>query len=523
MIRTATGVERVALAVAAFGMVAAAVLLRQAWANHAASWALALLVGLALASCAAPASVWLIRRAAPEPPDGADAQAAQLAARQVELFRAARQDVLTGLQSRIGFLDTLATRLNAAGSVALVLVDVDKFSRLNGVHGDGTGDEVLRVVADRLRTMAGHRDGAARLGADEFALLLDRPEDLQDIKHTAAALQRLLSEPYPAAGELLDLTVSLGIASAPQHGQNADALYGSARFALQQTKKAGGNGWRICGQDHADVLRLRDKFRDVLSAAIDAGDIVPYYQSIVRLPEGGIARFEVLARWKHSKLSMLTPDQFIPLAEELGLTGRISMALLRQVALDTQDWPQWCRLAINVSAGQLRDLIGFFREQPGDWQRRMDLSRLDVEITEPALVRDRAMVRELIDALHTHGARAVLDNFGCGYSNLFHLRDMDFDSIKIGKGFVTTLLDDPRTEACVTAMLSLGQGLNIDMVADGVESPAIAERLSQLGCNFAQGFLYAHPSPASEVRRLLNLPDTNSIQATLATVQAGAA
>jgi diguanylate cyclase (GGDEF)-like protein len=512
-------VGRGAAAVAALGLLAVGVLLRHALSSHVGLGALVLLAWLGLVSCAAPAAVWLIRRGAADPAVEADAKAAELAQRQVELFRAARQDVLTGLQSRIGFLDTFAARLNAGVTVALVLVDVDKFSRLISVHGDSTGDEVLRVVADRLRTVAGQRDRAARLGADEFALLLERPEDLEDIKRTAAALHRLLSVPYPAAGELLDLSLSLGIACAPQHGQTADTLYGSARDALQETKKAGGNGWRICGQDHADVLRLRDRFRDVLSSAIDAGEIVPYYQSIVRLPEGGIARFEVLARWKHSKLAVLNPDQFIPLAEELGLTGRISMALLRQVALDTQDWPQWCRLAINVSAGQLRDLIGFFREQPGDWQRRMDLSRLDVEITEPALVRDRAMVRELIEALHRHGARAVLDNFGCGYSNLFHLRDMDFDSIKIGKGFVTALLDDPRAEACVTAMLSLGHGLNIDMVADGVENHAIAERLSQLGCNFAQGFLYAHPGPAFEARRLLNLPETNPVRDTLASIE----
>ncbi len=514
--RLATGVWRAAIAVAVSGLIAVVVLLRQAWAGHAGFWVPALLAWLGVASCAAPASVWLIRRAASGPAGEADAETAGLAQRQVELFRAARQDVLTGLQSRLGFLDTFASRLGVGGTVALVLVDADKFSRFNGLHGDGRGDEVLRVLADRLRSAAGQRDHAARLGSDEFALVLDRPADVEDIKRTAALLHQQLSEPYPAAGELLDVTVSLGIACAPQHGESVETLYGAARFALQEAKKAGGNGWRLCGQDHAEVLRLRDRFRDVLSGAIDKGEIIPHYQPIVRLPEGGIARFEVLARWAHGKFGVLTPEQFIPLAEELGLTGRISMALLRQVALDTEDWPQWCRLAINVSAGQLRELVGFFREQPGDWQRRMDLSRLDVEITEQALVRDRAMVSELISALHIHGARAVLDNFGCGYSNLFHLRDMDFDSIKIGKGFVTTLLDDPRTEACVNAMLSLGQGLNIDMVADGVESHAIAERLSQLGCNFAQGFLYARPAPAADVRRLLHLPDPKPAQSAVA-------
>jgi EAL domain-containing protein (putative c-di-GMP-specific phosphodiesterase class I) len=181
------------------------------------------------------------------------------------------------------------------------------------------------------------------------------------------------------------------------------------------------------------------------------------------------------------------------------------MSLLHHMAIDSANWPEWCRFAINVSAGQLRDLIGFISNQPGDWQRRMDLSRLDVEITENALLYDRTMAQELIAALHDMGARAGLDNFGSGYSNLSHLRDMPFDSIKIGKPFVQGLLDNSRVEACVISMLSLGEGLGVEIVADGVETQEVADRLADLGCHFAQGFLYAHPTPAAAVAKLLGV------------------
>jgi EAL domain-containing protein (putative c-di-GMP-specific phosphodiesterase class I) len=298
----------------------------------------------------------------------------------------------------------------------------------------------------------------------------------------------------------------MGIALSPQHGNSAEAILGAARRALDSAKAGGRSTWRICGMDVSEHLLQRDKFRGELIQAIETGRIIPYYQPIVRLPSGEVAKFEVLARWIHPTEGVLTPDRFIPLAEELGLSGPVSMSLLRHVALDTKDWPDWCRFAINVSAGQMRDLIGFISNQPGDWQRRMDLSRLDVEITENALLYDRGMAHELIDALHEKGARAGLDNFGSGYSNMSYLRDMPFDSIKIGKEFIQKLLRDERAEACVMSMLWLGHGLGIDMVADGVEDEETADRLATMGCHFAQGFLYAHPTPASGVREMLNLP-----------------
>ncbi len=458
------------------------------------------------------AAIWLLVQAR----RGLRAQALAIAglrtAGQAEQFRIARRDPLTGLATRQALTETLAAQFARGIPFALVLIDLDDFDAINANLGTACGDEILAAFGARVQGHAAERDHAARMEGDAFALILSGAGSLDDVAAAAARLRSLLSAPSQAAGQLIDVAVSLGVALAPAHGVSAETLLRAAGAALRQAKQGGGGRVQICGQIEAEAVLTRQRVRRELQAAIQAGQIVPYYQPIVRLPDGQIAKFEVLARWVHPTLGILLPEQFIPLADEMGLAGQISMSLLRQLAADTQDWPAWCRTAINVSPGQVREMIGLLQAQPGVWQRRMDLSRLDVEISEGALMRDRALARELIDVLHEHGARAVLDDFGSGTSNFFHLRDMPFDAIKIGKTFIQTLTEDPRAEACVAAMLWLGLGLGIDIVADGVECQETADRLAQLGCHFAQGFLYARPGPAQAAAALLGI-DTAALEA----------
>jgi diguanylate cyclase (GGDEF)-like protein len=462
-----------------------------------------LILWLALSGVAwIPVSTILIRRMSAQIKAREADENALHAQRQVELFRATRRDALTGLPSRSIFYEVLAG-LIAARPAALLVIDIDHFNEINATYGDATGDDLLRAVGDRLRTIAGQREYVGRLDGDEFALVVDRSDELKRLTDTVAQVLMEMSQPYPASGILLEAKVSIGVARAPDDGTTTEALLQAARLALQNAKAAGGAAWRLCGQEESNQLKRRARLRTELSQAIENGQIIPFYQPIVSLPNNTIAKFEVLARWAHPSLGMLEPDDFIPMAEELGLSGYLTMALLRQVALDLRDWPEWTRFAINASAAQLRELISFVRDQPGDWQRRMDLSRLDVELTETALMRDRNMVRELIDVLHAHGARVGLDNFGSGYSNFLHLRELPFDTIKIGKPFISAMMHDARAESCVLAMIWLGHGLGIDMVADGVESEELAERLAKMGCHFAQGFHFAHPAPASEVAAML--------------------
>ena len=437
-----------------------------------------------------------------------DATTAVLKAdRQLDQFRIARRDPLTALANRQAFMDTLAAQFSRCASFALLVVDLDGFGVVNANLGDAGGDEVLLSFAARVQAACTERDHAARLDGDCFALLLTRPDDLDNVAEAAARVLAALCKPNSAGGQLIDVSVSIGVAVAPLHGMMAETLLRSAHLALTHAKRSGGGRLHVCGQSDAAQVLTRQRVRRELQRAIEEGQIVPYYQPIVRLPSGDIARFEVLARWQHPQMGLLLPEQFIPMADDLALSGQISMSLLRQVALETQDWPSWCRFSINVSAGQVRELIGLLNAQPGVWQRRLDLTRLDVEISETAIMRDRALARELIDTLHEHGARAVLDDFGSGASNFFHLRDMPFDSIKIGKSFVQMLMHDARAEACVMAMLWLGYGLGMDVIADGVETQDVATRLAELGCHHAQGFLYARPASAVEAARVLGLEE----------------
>jgi diguanylate cyclase (GGDEF)-like protein len=499
-------IAAVIIGLAAVSLAIAAGLERHSLANLLVLWLA--LFGLAWM----PVSAWLLHKLSERALARSADDSALHAQRQLEMFRATRRDALTGLPTRPIFAESLAGVVGSGRPAALLLIDIDRFNEINSTYGDPAGDDMLRAVGERLRTIAGQREHVGRLDGDEFALVLDNPDEMKHLAETTARILRQLMEPYPAGGILLDIPFSIGVARAPEHGSTADTLLRAARLALQSAKAEGGGGWRVCGQEQSEQLRRRAQLREELSQSIENGEIIPWYQPIVRLPDATIAKFEVLARWQHPTLGLLEPEDFIPMAEELGLAGYLSMALLRQVAVDLLEWPDWCRFAINASAGQLRELITFVREQPGDWQRRMDLSRLDVEVTETALIRDRNMVRELIDVLHENGARAGLDNFGTGFSNFFHLREMPFDTIKIGKTFISEMLIDSRAESCVLAMIWLGHGLGIDMVADGVENADIAERLGKMGCHFAQGFYYAHPVPAEGVARLLKESEKRAIE-----------
>jgi diguanylate cyclase (GGDEF)-like protein len=449
-------------------------------------------------------SLYLLRRQQLALQAAQSAHTAVQAERQMDRFRGTRRDILTGLPNRQSFADTIASLFAAGQSFAVLAIDIDGFDLLCANLGDAAGDELLIAFARSLQdgVPLGH---ACRLDGDSFGLILSHPDDVRDLQASTARTMATLRRPQNAAGQLVELTASAGAAIAFQHGQTSDTLLRAARLTLLAARQMGPARWAVCGTDVADMVLSRKTTRRDMLRAIDGGQIVPFYQPIVQLPSGEITTFEILARWNHPELGLLSADQFIPVADDLDLAGEISMALLRHVSEQTRDWPKWCRFAINVSAGQVRELIALLNSQPGEWQRRLDFSRLDVEISESALMCDRALARELIDTLHEHAARAVLDGFGTGQANFAHLQDLPFDSLKICKSFIQALPTDSRIEACVIAMLALGTALSVDIVADGVETEQAATRLGELGCQFAQGYFYAHPMPAEAAGRLLGV------------------
>jgi diguanylate cyclase (GGDEF)-like protein len=421
----------------------------------------------------------------------------------LEVFRSGRRDALTGLPNRIGFSESLSRRLQAGTRSALILIDIDRFKDINSQHGHRLGDEVLVAAATRLRQLMPEADQIARLGGDEFGLLLDAARGRDDVEGAALNIMRAMLAPLTTGTGVVQCSVSIGVSLMPDHGVDADSVLRAAHMAMHEVKAAGGGGFRFYNPARSAAEKVRVGMKEDLRGAIVSGQIIPFYQPIVDLRSGNMIGLEVLARWDHPTRGLLSPDLFIPLAEELQLAGQISQALVRRVVRDSRDWPNWLYFAINVSPSQLREMITLLRDPPAWSEGEIDPTRLEIEVTENAIIEDLDIAREMMGLLQARGTRVVLDDFGMGYSNIFHLRELPFDRIKIDKSFVMDSASDPRAEACVRAMLALGASLGIDMVAEGIETMEIARHLEKLGCRFGQGYLYSEPVPANGVYAMI--------------------
>jgi diguanylate cyclase (GGDEF)-like protein len=433
---------------------------------------------------------------------------------ELEQFRSARRDHLTSLPNRTSFSEALATRLQSGTRAALVLIDLDGFKSINTVHGHRLGDDLLVAVSGRLRKLLPGADQIARLGGNEFGILLSAAQGRDAVEGAALNILRTLMAPVLAGTRMVECSVSIGMALLPDHALDADNAFRAAYAALDDVKNAGGGGFRFFNPKRDEAALLRGLMKEELRSAIPAGEIIPYYQPIVDLQTGDMIGLEVLARWNHPTRGVLVPDLFIPLAEEMDLAGQITQCLMRRVVRDSRDWPAHLYYALNVSPGQLRELIGMVRNPPVWQEGEMDPRRLEIEVTESALIEDLDLAREMMLLMQARGTRVVLDDFGIGHSNFFHLRELPFDRIKIDKSFIIDSATDPRAEACVRAMLALGVSLGIEMVAEGIETAALAEHLTQLGCHYGQGFVYSPPVPAHNVygvmRQLRRIPATTA-------------
>jgi diguanylate cyclase (GGDEF)-like protein len=422
---------------------------------------------------------------------------------ELEMLRTARRDTLTQLQNRAGFSEALNRRLQTGTRSALLLIDLDRFKSINNTHGHRIGDEVLRGVASRLRALVPDAGQIARLSSDEFGILLDAARGRDEVEGAALNIMRAMLAPLTAGMQTVECSISIGVALMPDHALDADSVMRAAHAALDEVKAGGGGGFRLYNPARNATERTRQEMKNDLRIAIGNGEIIPYYQPIVDLRSGAMIGLEVLARWQHPERGLLLPDMFIPLAEEMELAGQITQSLMRRVVRDARDWPNWIYFALNVSPGQLREMIGMLRNPPLWPEGELDPARLEIEITESALIEDIDVAREMVSLLQARGTRVVLDDFGIGYSNIFHLRELPFDRIKIDRSFVLDSHADPRAEACIRAMLALGASLGIEMVAEGIESTEVAAHLLHLGCRYGQGYVYSEPVPANAVFNIM--------------------
>jgi len=426
----------------------------------------------------------------------------------------ARTDALTDLPNRRRLYEDLRTALarpdRGGGEVALLLCDLDRFKLVNDVHGHPAGDHLLRLVATRLRSLVRTGDLIARLGGDEFALVvpLDAAAQPGPSSEAAAHLARriitVLEQPFELPdGAIVQIGVSIGIALAWPEDGSADALVRRADVALYRAKADGRSRFHFFDTDLDAHIQKRALLEGELRQAIANDLLIPHFQPLVDMATERLIGVEMLARWPHPTRGMVPPGEFIPIAEDLGLIGRMTECLLRRACRIATAWPSEILLACNVSPLQLRD-----RGLPAMVQSILDetglpAQRLELEITESALVGDIDLARNLLGELKALGVRLALDDFGTGYSSLRHLQMLPFDKLKIDAGFVRAMDSDIESRKIVAAVVGLGQSLGLVTVAEGVEEAGTAALLRDLGCDVGQGWLFGRPGSAETVSALL--------------------
>ena len=428
-------------------------------------------------------------------------------AAEAEARALAFEDALTGLPNRRQFDQAVQEALDspprAGGSHGILMVDLNGFKRINDLHGHPVGDEALIQVAGRLRKAVREGDLVARLGGDEFAILgkhLNGPEAA-----TGLALRIIdeLKAPVRAGGGQHDVGLAVGLALAPQDGINPQDLMRKADIALYRAKGEDGSALRFFEEEMDLRIRERDRMERDLRAAIGTPALRPYYQPLVDLKTGRIEAFEALARWTHPELGEIEPDRFIPIADDCGLIGKLTDHLLRQACRDARAWPKEVLLSFNISPIQLKDRTLGLKLLSILGETGLPPRRLEIEITESALVRDMQAAQEILGALRESGVRIALDDFGTGYSSLYHLRNFKLDKIKIDRSFVESMAYDRESAAIVKALVGLGAGLSLTVTAEGVEDAEQRAMLVKQGCSQAQGYLFSRAVPAGEALQLL--------------------
>ena len=428
---------------------------------------------------------------------------------QDQLESQAVTDALTGLLNRRGFNQTLEAALARSGRngkrMAVLYIDLDGFKRINDFLGHEAGDRVLCIVAEQLKSCMRPYDILARMGGDEFTALLDSLEHPEDAARVAEKLLELLATVHRIDGMEVSLGASIGIASYPDCGHTVDGLLRSADIAMYEAKRGGRQQYRFFSPDMNGRARSRLMLEESVRNAIDNKDFVLAYQPQVYLRDGRLRGFEALLRWEHTVAGKVSPSVFIPLLEETRLINRIGDWIFREGATKLQSlqeiYGDELLLSINLSpvqfgmpqlAESLRQIIETHGLRP---------EQLEIEVTESALMHDIDYTRAQLSQLRALGVRIAVDDFGTGYSSLAYLRHFELDILKIDQLFIANMLDSSRDAAIVSTILELGRNLDLEVIAEGVETLEQRDWLIEHGCEIMQGFLVSRPLSAEVTGR----------------------
>ena len=424
----------------------------------------------------------------------------------------AHHDPLTGLPNRIHFREqvdaTLAER-KPDEQIALVHLNLDRFKSINNTMGVSAGDKILQQVAERVRASAGSENTLARLGSDEFAILQTGKQQPWNVTALAEQIRRELSEPFFHGEKQVELSVSMGVAIAPEDGEETDILLKNAGVALSHAKADGRKRERFFAGEMEAQMQLRHALEADLKAAVENEEFELHYQPLYDLSQRRICGFEALIRWNHPVRGRVPPMDFIPLAEEVGLVVDIGRWVLRRACNDAALWPEGIKIAVNVSAIQFSssDLTRDVSEALA--AAALSPSRLELEITESVLMENLSEVLPILHALKERGIRISMDDFGTGYSSLSYLSSFPFDKIKIDKSFVNDIVDNREAHAIMHAIILLGDALGMRVTVEGVETAAQLALLECEECDEIQGYHISPPRPARDVPHLLSLPPKN--------------
>ena len=412
-------------------------------------------------------------------------------------------DPLTGLSDRAMFEARLAAALDRPlrrrGGAAVLLVDLDGIRAVNQVLGHGIGEDLLRAAARRLRAAVRDGDLVARMAGEEFAVLQGEVSDAAHAAALASRLVDLLGRAYLIGGESVVVTPRIGVALAPADGAQAALLLRRAAMARHEVPAEGQGGWRRFSPEMDTRWQEARAMETALRSAVAADAFELHFQPQVALPQGIVTGFEALIRWRHPERGLLAPGAFLPLAERLGLMGRIGGWVLREACAAATRWPGGLSVAVNLAPAQLADgrlpgTIAALLAECG-----LPPGRLELEVTEAVLLANAEGALGQLLALRESGVRIAMDDFGTGHSSLTQLRVFPFDRLKIDRSFVKDLPLGGDATAIVRAVIGLGRSLGIAVIAEGVETEAQLRALLAEGCAAAQGFLFGRPVPAAQV------------------------
>jgi diguanylate cyclase (GGDEF)-like protein len=418
----------------------------------------------------------------------------------------ARHDGLTELANRTRFIEELAAAEAAIGrgdQVGVLYIDLDHFKGVNDTYGHATGDRVLKQASARLWGTLRETDLLARLGADEFALLLRPIERPADAAAIGERVIRSMSSPFNVDGLQIQIGASVGIAIAPQDGDSADALMKNADAALYRAKNEGRSTFHFFERGMDASIRRRRELEQGLRQATARGELRLEFQPLVDLKDNRITCLEALLRWDHSEEGPIPPAEFIPVAEETGLIVQIGEWVLREACRAAMRWPTAPRVAVNLSPVQFRKGRVYEAVAAGLSESGLPADRLELEITESLLLAENEPTLETLHRLRALGVRICMDDFGTGYSSLSYLRSFPFDKIKIDRSFMRGLGRAPDSIAIVRAVIGLGHSLGMSVTAEGVETEEQLGAVREQGCDEVQGFFFSRPLKPEAVNSLL--------------------